>query len=95
MLSWVFCLGKIVVGALHEIKKLQFDSREGDDFPIGDRLTDELELIEDVLLAPPPPPHSSCSCVASAAVNALRLFGPTRRGSPGPACPSDLDLSDS
>ena len=59
-LRWVFCLGKIVLGPLYDIKKCHCVSREGDNFPLGERLTDALEFIENALLAPPFPSLVRC-----------------------------------
>ena len=60
-LRWVFCLGRIVLGALHEIKVRQYAGPDGDGrWSLGPALSDALGLILDVLSAPPSPALVRC-----------------------------------
>jgi len=57
-LRWVFCLGRIVVGALHAVKERQYANRvAGGGWPFSPALPESLQLLEDVRL---PPPEARC-----------------------------------
>ena len=60
-LRWVFCLGRIVVGALHAVKERQYANRvAGGGWPFSPALLESLQLLEDVLLPPPRPAVLRC-----------------------------------
>ena len=59
-LRWVFCLGRVALGALHDVKSRQYAVREREDWRLDVNLKSSLEILHDFLRAPSRPAVVRC-----------------------------------